>query len=59
MTPILYALAALLGLLALITVDLAILHQSQAIAAWGWLVAKLLADWYKDHIPGLIEEGGE
>ena len=39
MTPILYALAALAALLALITVDLAILHQSQAVAAWGCVVA--------------------
>ena len=32
-------LAALLALAALITLDLAVLHQSQAIAAWGWVVA--------------------
>lgn len=38
-SPILYALSALLGLVALITVDLAILHQSQAVGAWGCLVA--------------------
>lgn len=32
-------LATILALAALITIDLAIYHQSQAIAAWGWLVA--------------------
>lgn len=32
-------LAALLAMHALITLDLAVYHQSQAIAAWGWLVA--------------------
>ena len=37
-------LAGLLALVALITIDLGVLHQSQAIAAWGWMVA-LLAGW--------------
>ena len=32
-------LAGLLALAALITLDLAVLHQSQAIAAWGCVVA--------------------
>lgn len=32
-------LATLLALAALITLDLAVLHQSQAIAAWGCVVA--------------------
>jgi len=37
-------LAALLAMHALITLDLAICHQSQAIAAWGWVVA-VVAGW--------------
>lgn len=40
--------ACLLALAALITLDLAVLHQSQAIAAWGWVVA-LLAGWIGGH----------
>ena len=36
--------ACLLALAAIITIDMAICHQSQAIAAWGWVVA-VLAGW--------------